>query len=500
MATDHEIFLCSYCGQRIKFRADQSGGRGRCPGCGKPVVILSNVEHDISGDLSSCWFYERLRLLKGREEVGPLGDDELVAMIDGGELAPDHRVKSPTMTEDRWVTVAQLNVGRVRENIAQRAAEADRRRRHRRASEQTLEKNRRKLKGGIRRILESGGLSLKHRQSIEDFARKAGIPDDEIETTIASETETLLREVFEEVLEDGLLEPEEEQRLSQLAISLGATLEFDDAAQNRIRICRLAYELNRGTFRPEPPDDLPFQLKSNESYLAGARATWFEVVSLKRPAGIPLGNDHYLKEIASGSVHLTDKQVCMIGELTSKKFTMSSVQRVSIHRDGVLFNRSSGKSVFLGGTIRPADLHAIGLIAENLCSGQPVLGTPPSGTFIPERAGGDARATETVAGNVNPSASKSYTFRVVGDFVGDRQHWISRARPGDLLLLKREPDNPEDRHAVAVFNQADHQLGYVKRDVAAWFGPMLDRGVRVRPTVRTLTDGGSLLIDVAVER
>ncbi len=40
------------------------------------------------------------------------------------------------------------------------------------------------------------------------------------------------------------------------------------------------------------------------------------------------------------------------------------------------------------------------------------------------------------------------------------------ARPGQQAKLKREPDNPYDANAVAVFVNG-HQIGYLKRDVAA---------------------------------
>ena len=45
-----------------------------------------------------------------------------------------------------------------------------------------------------------------------------------------------------------------------------------------------------------------------------------------------------------------------------------------------------------------------------------------------------------------------------------RQELIANCRDGDRLLLRAEPDNPHDRHAVAVLNAQGQQLGYLPSD------------------------------------
>jgi hypothetical protein len=46
----------------------------------------------------------------------------------------------------------------------------------------------------------------------------------------------------------------------------------------------------------------------------------------------------------------------------------------------------------------------------------------------------------------------------------DRQEFISQCKPGSALILRAEPLNPHDRHAVAVLNQQGQQLGYLPSD------------------------------------
>jgi len=45
-----------------------------------------------------------------------------------------------------------------------------------------------------------------------------------------------------------------------------------------------------------------------------------------------------------------------------------------------------------------------------------------------------------------------------------RQDFIEKCKAGDNLILHAEPDNPYDRHAVAVFNTQNEKLGYLPSD------------------------------------
>ncbi|WP_417731662.1 HIRAN domain-containing protein [Rosistilla oblonga] len=239
-------------------------------------------------------------------------------------------------------------------------------------------------------------------------------------------------------------------------------------------------------------------MAANESALAMADVTWFEIATLKRPAGIPLGGDNYLKEIGTGTAYLTTKQVSMIGDLQSKKFVLNSVQRVTRYADGILFNRSSGKSVFLK-TPMLSELSArFGLVAEYTCSGEPVLGVSPSSNFIPNIVDAEVIEPMTTHPNRNRNADSDprYTFRVVGDFVGNRESHIRRLRVGDQIWLVKEPSNVHDPHAVAVFDVTRNQLGYLKRDVASWFSPLLGRKTNIEARVHCFTSEGALIVGV----
>jgi len=55
---------------------------------------------------------------------------------------------------------------------------------------------------------------------------------------------------------------------------------------------------------------------------------------------------------------------------------------------------------------------------------------------------------------------------------------IGRLRPGNQLLLKRYPDNPVDKNAIAVHWGAKI-IGHLPRGVAKEFAPLIDAGLEV---------------------
>jgi hypothetical protein len=57
---------------------------------------------------------------------------------------------------------------------------------------------------------------------------------------------------------------------------------------------------------------------------------------------------------------------------------------------------------------------------------------------------------------------------------------------GEKLTLVREPTNPHDEDAVAVYFQ-DHKLGYVPRSENRAVAQMLDRGERLEARISELT-------------
>ncbi len=64
-----------------------------------------------------------------------------------------------------------------------------------------------------------------------------------------------------------------------------------------------------------------------------------------------------------------------------------------------------------------------------------------------------------------------------------RQLELAECRPGDRIELVRQPDNPHDPLAVAIFTASGTCVGYLGRDRACWIAPKIDRGYPVNAIV-----------------
>jgi len=64
-----------------------------------------------------------------------------------------------------------------------------------------------------------------------------------------------------------------------------------------------------------------------------------------------------------------------------------------------------------------------------------------------------------------------------------RQEELRRCSPGELITLVREPLNPHDHMAVAVYSCRGVQVGYLGRERACWIGSKMDRGYLVSAIV-----------------
>jgi cold shock CspA family protein len=79
---------------------------------------------------------------------------------------------------------------------------------------------------------------------------------------------------------------------------------------------------------------------------------------------------------------------------------------------------------------------------------------------------------------------------VVGTTYEGRQAVVAQLSDGEQVWLRREPDNPHDRNAVAVLRQNGRKFGYVNRLLAAALAPHMDAyGLPVLATVTALTGG-----------
>jgi hypothetical protein len=99
--------------------------------------------------------------------------------------------------------------------------------------------------------------------------------------------------------------------------------------------------------------------------------------------------------------------------------------------------------------------------------------------------------SQRVYAKILPSQSRRRLILQESPLAGFQYHRASAIWPflreGEPLHLKREPTNPHDRHAVAVWFRNEH-LGYVPRRENRTLATLMDQGERPQATLIRLLD------------
>lgn len=98
---------------------------------------------------------------------------------------------------------------------------------------------------------------------------------------------------------------------------------------------------------------------------------------------------------------------------------------------------------------------------------------------------------------------ESFHTKLAGVTFEGRQDAIGKVFPGMALAIRREPDNPHDANAIALFDSHGHQTGYFNRRLARVLAPAVDAGIEYDVEVTEVTggeDGRFLGVNVLVTR
>lgn len=72
-----------------------------------------------------------------------------------------------------------------------------------------------------------------------------------------------------------------------------------------------------------------------------------------------------------------------------------------------------------------------------------------------------------------------------------RQDELKRCRPGEPVVLERQPDNPHDRNAVFVRSRRGVGIGYIGRDYNSWVAERIDKNMGVSGRINSLSPSGA---------
>ncbi len=96
----------------------------------------------------------------------------------------------------------------------------------------------------------------------------------------------------------------------------------------------------------------------------------------------------------------------------------------------------------------------------------------------------------------------SFPTKVMGVSFEGRQDMVAGLRPGQELELRRQPDNPADANAIAVWYGTFH-IGFLRKQIAKHLAPLIDGGLRYAARIEHVTggaDGKHFGVNIRVER
>ncbi|HET6351977.1 MAG TPA: single-stranded-DNA-specific exonuclease RecJ [Coriobacteriia bacterium] len=116
-----------------------------------------------------------------------------------------------------------------------------------------------------------------------------------------------------------------------------------------------------------------------------------------------------------------------------------------------------------------------------------------------------ARADELLAREEYAGIEDAPGFhtKLAGVSFEGRQDVLAKLTGGTALRLERQPDNPYDANACALFEPSGAQVGFLNRRLAAVLAPAIDSGVEYDVAVTEVTGGGdgqALGVNVYLER
>ena len=98
--------------------------------------------------------------------------------------------------------------------------------------------------------------------------------------------------------------------------------------------------------------------------------------------------------------------------------------------------------------------------------------------------------------------SESFVTKVMGVTFEGRQQVAAKLVSDEMLVVRRQLDNPVDPNAIALVRGTGEKVGYLRRQIACVLAPVMDSGTRYVGHVIEVTGGGerNLGVNVRIER
>jgi len=219
----------------------------------------------------------------------------------------------------------------------------------------------------LNEVLADSQVTDEEKKMLESLRHDLELPDSITKKIYSEETTRFLQNKMDMSIKDKMLSPEEENEIHTLAKQLGANIKFDAATRATLERCRLMWRIVHG----EPPEvRVPINLQRNEVCYFATNVKWHEMrrqrqriqyagptMRLKICKGVywrmgdlairPVTKD-VLTLIDEGTAYVTNKRLIFTGRMKNTNIRLNKVLDFTPYRDGVMIEKDSGKSPFLG--------------------------------------------------------------------------------------------------------------------------------------------------------
>lgn len=221
----------------------------------------------------------------------------------------------------------------------------------------------------LNEVLADSRITDEEKRMLDSLRHDLELPESVANKIYSDETSRYLQNKLDAALKDKMLSPEEEKEIHILAKQLGANIERDAATSATLQRCRLMWRIVHG----DPPElRVSINLQRNEVCYFTTDVKWHEMrrqrqriqyagptMRLKICKGVywrmgdlairPVTQD-VLTLIDEGTAYVTNKRLIFTGKMKNTNIRLNKILDITPYRDGVMVEKDSGKSPFLGFT------------------------------------------------------------------------------------------------------------------------------------------------------
>jgi Chloroplast envelope transporter len=213
----------------------------------------------------------------------------------------------------------------------------------------------------VRDAFKNGVVTEQEKDWLERICEQLRIDEDTKMDLYTTEAHKVYKDRFDSVIADGLLSPDEEKELAELASNLNADISYDNNAMVLISRLRQLWQLSNGNL---PVLNIPIYLQKNEQCSAYVHSSHYELRKITKAivySGYSVSNtflgvrfrsgvvksqritNDVLQFLDDGTLYFTNKRLLFNGSHKTTQIPLSKIIGATFYADGLIIEKSSGK-------------------------------------------------------------------------------------------------------------------------------------------------------------